>query len=161
MASIGRFAALALIAALGSAAPSALLSRVSESRPAEPAPELAASLGGAAYRAEVLHVIDGDTVEVKVALWLDQHLVTKVRLRGIDAPEVGGACDAERRLAIASRERVIALLKDAPVLVSDVSRDKFGGRVIARVSAHGADVGHRLVGEGLARVYRNRRESWC
>jgi micrococcal nuclease len=157
MASIGRFAALALIAALGSAAPSALLSRVSESWPAE----LAASLGGAAYRAEVLHVIDGDTVEVKVALWLDQHLVTKVRLRGIDAPEVGGACDAERRLAIASRERVIALLKDAPVLVSDVSRDKFGGRVIARVSAHGADVGHRLVGEGLARVYRNRRESWC
>ncbi len=44
---------------------------------------------------EILRVIDGDTIEVRARIWLDQFLVTRVRLRDIDAPEFTGRCPAE------------------------------------------------------------------
>src|SRR3954454_8376143 len=49
--------------------------------------------------AELLRVIDGDTIEVRARIWLDLDLTTRVRLAGIDAPELNGGCAEERRLA--------------------------------------------------------------
>ena len=37
-------------------------------------------------QAEVLRVIDGDTIEVRAKIWLDQYIETNVRLAGLDAP---------------------------------------------------------------------------
>jgi hypothetical protein len=42
--------------------------------------------------AELLRVIDGDTIEVRARIWLGLDLTTRVRLSGIDAPELDGAC---------------------------------------------------------------------
>jgi endonuclease YncB( thermonuclease family) len=73
---------------------------------------LAAPAGGAA-RAEMLAgpvparlvaVIDGDTIRVRARIWLDQEVETAVRLFGIDAPELTGACAAERALALDARD---------------------------------------------------------
>ena len=116
-----------------------------------------------AYRAHVLNVIDGDTVEARVHVWMGQEVVTRIRLKDIDAPEITGACGAERDLAIASRNRVAALVGNANVLLTDVKPDKYFGRVVARVvSADGRDVGTILLEEHLARPYRGgRREAWC
>jgi endonuclease YncB( thermonuclease family) len=47
------------------------------------------------YSAEVVHVIDGDTFEARVAVWPGIEIKTKVRLRGIDAPELHARCDDE------------------------------------------------------------------
>src|ERR1700680_2374477 len=56
-----------------------------------------AALGSArprfGYSAEVVHVIDGDTFEARVAVWPGIEIKTKVRLRGIDAPELHARCD--------------------------------------------------------------------
>ena len=49
--------------------------------------------------ARVVSVIDGDTLEVRVHIWLGQNLDTRVRLAGIDAPELKGKCDREKDLA--------------------------------------------------------------
>ena len=43
------------------------------------------------HAAEVLRVIDGDTFEARVHVWPGIDITTRVRLRGIDAPELGGA----------------------------------------------------------------------
>ena len=52
------------------------------------------------YRAEVLHVIDGDSFRVKAGIWLDHLVETNIRLRGIDTPELRGAkCAAEKQQA--------------------------------------------------------------
>ena len=116
-----------------------------------------------AYRAHVLNVIDGDTVEARVHVWMGQEVVTRIRLKDVDAPEMTGACSAERDLAIASRNRVAALVGNANVLLTDVRPDKYFGRVVARiVSADGRDVGSILLAETLARPYQGgRRQAWC
>ena len=52
------------------------------------------------YDADVLHVVDGDTLVVKARIWLGTAVEIKVRLQGIDAPELRGSCTAERRRAV-------------------------------------------------------------
>ena len=47
------------------------------------------------YPAEVERIVDGDTLAVRVAIWLEQDLNVLVRIRGIDAPELRGRCDDE------------------------------------------------------------------
>lgn len=43
------------------------------------------------FAADVVRVIDGDTFLARVHLWLGLALSTRVRIRGIDAPELKGA----------------------------------------------------------------------
>ncbi|MEO5338879.1 MAG: nuclease, partial [Magnetospirillum sp. WYHS-4] len=73
-------------------------------------PAVAETLPGP-YAAEILRVIDGDTFEARIRLWLNQDLVQKVRLAGIDAPELTGPCPEAGR---AARARLAELL-DGPV----------------------------------------------
>jgi endonuclease YncB( thermonuclease family) len=115
------------------------------------------------YRAQVLNVIDGDTVEARVHVWMGQEVVTRVRLKDIDAPEVAGACGPERQQAIKARDRLTALVQGPGIVLAEVRPDKYFGRVVARiVMSDGQDAGAILLAEGLARPYRGgRRESWC
>ena len=41
--------------------------------------------------AEVLKVVDGDTLEVEARIWLGQGVQVSVRLRGVDTPELRAA----------------------------------------------------------------------
>ena len=45
---------------------------------------------------EVLEVIDGDTFRARVTIWLGQKVDVKIRLKGVDTPEMNGKCDAEK-----------------------------------------------------------------
>lgn len=119
--------------------------------------------GLGAYAAEIIRIIDGDTVEARVAVWLGHDLITKIRLRGIDAPEIKGACGAEREKAIAARDALAALVGKGTVTLTDIGPDKYFGRVVARLRiADGRDAGAILVTEGLARPYDGRRrDMWC
>ncbi len=116
-----------------------------------------------AYRAHLVKVVDGDTVEVRVHVWLGQEVITRVRLLGIDAPEIAGACGLERIQAVAARDRLAALMGDGPVTLVDLRPDKYFGRVVGRVlTGVGDDAGAMLVREGLARPYSGgRRQGWC
>lgn len=129
--------------------------------PARSDPDMGERLG--AYRAEVLRVIDGDTLEARVTIWLDQTVTTRVRLRDVDAPELNGACPGERQAAEAARTALAAFVGVRPIILSDIGRDKYGGRIVARVSTtDGSDAGRTLVGAGHARnAGRGRRERWC
>lgn len=111
-------------------------------------------------QAELLRVIDGDTIEVRARLWLGLDLITRVRLSGIDAPELDGACTQERDLARAARH-LLANTLSSPVRLTQIHQDKYAGRVVARVgSASTEDVGGVLVAAGLARPYGS-RAPWC
>ena len=48
---------------------------------------------------ELLEVIDGDTFRARVDIWLGQSVTVKVRLKGVDTPEMNGKCAAEKKLA--------------------------------------------------------------
>jgi endonuclease YncB( thermonuclease family) len=118
--------------------------------------------------ARVLRVLDGDTIEVRAHIWLGQEVATRVRLAGVDAPELEGACRSERALAMRARAYLAARLATADggladVSLSDIRAGKYGGRVLARVrTAGGEDLSQALLAAGLARAYAGKaRRPWC
>lgn len=86
----------------------------------------------------------------------------KVRLRGIDTPEIRGKCKREKALAVKARDALVAMLKGAPRIdLVDVERGKYF-RIIATVIAHGLDVGKMMIEKGWARPYEGgKREPLC
>jgi endonuclease YncB( thermonuclease family) len=115
------------------------------------------------YPAEVIRVLDGDTFEARVRVWPGMDITTKVRLRGIDAPEMRARCAEERIKAEAARDALSSLLARGQVGISGVGLDKYGGRVLAEASARQtANVAEALLAGGHVRRYGGgRRESWC
>lgn len=117
----------------------------------------------AGYSAEVLRVVDGDTFEARVAIWPGLEVTTKVRLRGIDAPEMRSPCHGGRERAEAARSALAALLGEGRVGLRSVGPDKYGGRVVAAAfTTSTPDLGKALIEAGHARRYDGgRRERWC
>ncbi|GIK99585.1 MAG: hypothetical protein BroJett029_37940 [Alphaproteobacteria bacterium] len=113
--------------------------------------------------AEVVEVIDGDTVKVRAHIWLGQAVETAVRLSGINAPELRGDCDVERQLARKAKDFLSRRLAGRAVRLRDITYDKYGGRVVARIDdAAGSDLATELVAAGLAHPYDGgKRAAWC
>lgn len=113
-------------------------------------------------KAEVLRVIDGDTIEIRAQIWLGLALTSHVRIRGIDTPEMRGACLEEKALAAAARDR-LAELAGGTIRLANISDDKYFGRVLADVTASdGTDLGSAMLASGLARPYDGgTRGDWC
>ncbi len=107
----------------------------------------AGSSGRFTQRGTVTYVVDGDTIDVRLASGKRE----RVRLIGVDTPE-GGACESRQA---SSRTRVLALGKRV-VLRGDRTqdtRDRYG-RLLAYVWLPGGkDLGYRLVADGAAKVY--------
>jgi endonuclease YncB( thermonuclease family) len=113
--------------------------------------------------AEVVRVIDGDTLTVRARIWLGQDITVNARIRGIDAPELHGKCQHEKDLAEAARQRLAAAAGSGAVSLSRIENDKYAGRVLADVAtADGADLGRAMLASGLVRPYDGgSREPWC
>ncbi len=111
--------------------------------------------------AELLRVIDGDTIEVRAQIWLELDLTTRVRLAGIDAPELNGACAEERRLAQIARTALGDILGLGPLRLANIRHDKYGGRVIADVLlGNGRNVAAAMLAVGAAAEWGS-APLWC
>lgn len=110
--------------------------------------------------AELIRVIDGDTVLVSAMPWPDHHVKTYVRLRGIDAPELKSRCPAVRTAAEQAHSTLTNLLNASPVVaLTDISGDKYYGRVVAALTlADGSDPAATLLSAGLVDPYRGGRK---
>jgi endonuclease YncB( thermonuclease family) len=113
--------------------------------------------------ARVLRVIDGDTVRVRAHIWLGQEVETNVRLKGVDTAEKRAHCDYEREMSERATRFVEAKLANESISLADVTYDKYGRRVVARiVTARGEDLSQTLLDAGLAKRYDGgRKERWC
>jgi endonuclease YncB( thermonuclease family) len=162
----GRAAAALALVAFAFGATAATMLRSTGHSQAAAAPRPVASLpsaGAIGYPAEVIRVFDGDTFEARVQVWPGLEITTKVRLRGIDAPELRARCAEERALAESARGALSALLARGRVGIRQVKLDKYGGRVVAEASAGNTqDIAATLIAGGHARRYHGgRREGWC
>jgi endonuclease YncB( thermonuclease family) len=126
------------------------------------ASDRAATLG-VPYPAEVLRVLDGDTFEARVRVWPGLDITTRVRLRGIDAPELHARCHDERMKAEAARDVLSSLLSAGGVGITHVGLDKYGGRVLADASTRlAASVSETMLAGGHVRRYAGgHRAGWC
>ncbi|MBV5256878.1 thermonuclease family protein [Synechococcus moorigangaii CMS01] len=117
--------------------------------------------------AEVVRIIDGDTIEVRAFIWPGHSVETRVRLAGVDAPEIRRVqCEAEREAGHRAKAFVEGLLAPdggmrARIAIRNVQLGSFAGRVIAAMDLpDGRDLGTVLLVEGLVSPY-NARGGWC
>ena len=109
------------------------------------------------YRAKVIDVYDGDTITVELDLGFKIKKEEKIRLAGINTPEVRGE---ERELGLTSRDRLRELIlgKDIVITTFKDKKGKYGryGRYIADIYLEGDEscINDLLVSEGLAK-YQN------
>ncbi len=125
-----------------------------------PAPADAQGALPGPVEATLLRVIDGDTLLVRARIWLDIEIVTRVRLRDVNAPELRSRDEGERERAAAARDFTASLADGAALVLTEIAHDKYGGRVVARVAAGGEDLGSALLASGHARPLgpRGRRD---
>ena len=112
------------------------------------APQSCAPVPAASAATTVTHVVDGDTVDLSNG--------ERVRLIGIDAPEVG-TCGAD--LATAS---LASIVLDKPVTVTAGARDDRDryGRLLRYIESTGIDAGRHLLSVGHAVARYDSRDGY-
>lgn len=109
------------------------------------------------YRAVVVRVVDGDTIDADIDLgfyiWIKRQ---RIRLLGIDAPEVRGESKAE---GIAATEHLKSLIDGETIILRTVKgedggdRDDSFGRWLGTIYHGGIDVNAEMIRSGHAIPY--------
>lgn len=110
------------------------------------------------------YVFDGDTFAARVKLENGVLVSVRVRILGIDTPEIHGECESEIMVAFKARDRLEKLLpENSTIELSNIKDDKYLGRIDANVKLKdGRDVGQIMIDEKLARKYDGgKRKKWC
>ena len=116
------------------------------------------------YKADLVRVLDGDTVEVSVHVWPGLKQSIKLRIAGINTPEKRGrVSDCEKAAGKAATAFTENWLKDADTItVYDIHLGKWAGRVVGKLKKGGADLSQALINAGHAKPYDGgKREPWC
>jgi len=109
------------------------------------------------YDGTIVNVVDGDTVDMAVDLGLDVSISVRLRLYGINAPEMHGPTAAK---GVAARQHLLDLLGgiSAHVVIKTVKdrREKYG-RYLATIytgdTIPGTSVNQKMVDDGFAVPY--------
>jgi endonuclease YncB( thermonuclease family) len=115
------------------------------------------------YPVDVIRTIDGDTFEARVHLEPGLDPTTRIRLRGIDAPELKASCPQELQMAEAATGALRAMLSEGDVRIFNIGPDKYSGRVVAGVvTRRTGNVSTAMLAAGHARSYSGgHRNGWC
>jgi micrococcal nuclease len=108
------------------------------------------------YSARAIAVVDGDTLDIEINLGLDILHRTRIRLLGIDTPELHSPVPEQREAAKAARDFVINQVMGKPLTIRTVKdrREKYG-RYLAGIWIEGdaVSVNDKLIEAGLAVPY--------
>ncbi len=130
-------------------------------------PALANVTNDGRYEWPVLRVVDGDTLDVHLPGLPPELQPVKIRVRGIDTPEIRGKCASEKEMARKAKAFTAGKIEEAqasaqPIAFANVDWDKYGGRIDADVAVGGKSLADMLVLAGLARRYDGgKRAGWC
>jgi len=116
------------------------------------------------YKAKVLSVYDGDTMTLLIDVGFNMFIKEKVRLIGLDVPELRTKNLKEKKLGYEVRDYVRGKVLDKEVKVKTEKKGKFG-RYLATVYYLQGDkyinLNTDLVKKGYARPYwGGKREGW-
>jgi micrococcal nuclease len=117
------------------------------------------------YRADILKIVDGDTVDVDIDLgfgiWLRNE---RVRIMGIDTPESRTLDKTEKIFGLAAKDRLKHLLGKTAILKTEVingedAKGKFG-RILGDFFVQGGRrCGDILIEEGHAVAYKGQNKA--
>lgn len=123
----------------------------------------------AAMPAQVIRVIDGDTLEIDGGMWVivgaearQMRAPVSVRVVGVDTPELRASQECERIMAQKAKEFVVSWIADGKVELVIFGLDKYAGRIDARVMRGDVSLADALIAAGLGRAYSaGARGAWC
>ena len=82
-------------------------------------------MGEERFVAEVLNVVDGDTMDVRIDLRFDTYLVRRIRLADVDTPEIRGKEKVEgKKIPKCDESAIYILNKDERTLLRVLSAVK-------------------------------------
>lgn len=112
------------------------------------------------YRARVLDVYDGDTLTVVVDLGFDVSVTRKIRLLGINTPEIRTRDKREKRLGLEARDFLREQVLGRDVVVQTSKPDKYG-RSLCMMFRDVICINDLMVEMNYARRYwGGKREPW-
>lgn len=109
------------------------------------------------YKASILRVVDGDTMDASVDLGFNTFSIMRLRLTDINTEELTNKDLEKRALAFSAKERVEKIIQEKGVSVTINTlkdrKEKYG-RYLAKVTfSDGSCLNDILVQEGLATKY--------
>ena len=110
------------------------------------------------YRASLVKIVDGDTIDVDLDLGFAVVLKKqRIRLYGINAPE-SRTRDLEQKIyGLAAKERLKNLLEEAEQIIVKTEIDKKArgkyGRILGTIYVGSININNLMVDEGHAIVY--------
>jgi micrococcal nuclease len=107
---------------------------------------------------EILKVIDGDTVEVLVDLGFSVYHKTRVRLIGIDTPEIRTKDQEEKERGLEALDFIVdyfRMMEHEEKVLESEKLDGFG-RSLGRIIVGGVDIGEELLNSGHAKPYERK-----
>lgn len=107
------------------------------------------------YRAKVLNVVDGDTIDVQIDLGFDTYRNERIRLAEVDTPEIRTKNADVKKVGLSAKVRVIELIlnKDVIIKTEKDKTEKYGRYLGTVILENGRSLNDLLVSEGLAMVY--------
>tara|TARA_B100000035_G_C21036674_1_gene571380 strand:- start:4639 stop:4992 length:354 start_codon:yes stop_codon:yes gene_type:complete len=110
------------------------------------------------YKARLIRVIDGDTVDAEIDLGFDVFVRQRIRLYGINTPESRTTDLVEKEKGLAAKQRLIELLPREFVVETILNKRGKYGRVLGVLKVQNEDetltnINDLLVEEGHAVRY--------
>ena len=109
------------------------------------------------FWAQVIHIVDGDTLDLEVALGFELKVKNRFRLLGVDAPEMHGVKhnSSEYKQGVASKKALSTFTpRGAWVEVKTFAhkREKYG-RWLCILYKDGKDINRALIDQGYAQSF--------
>jgi micrococcal nuclease len=112
---------------------------------------------------------DGDTCRIDfIKNITEDYIVPKffasnvrIRIVGIDTPEIRGKCVQEKRLATKARDYINYTLKKANNIIVDISKRDSFGRYLGVLYVDDININNLMLARGYARVEQKGYHDWC
>lgn len=109
-----------------------------------------------------VHLLNNAVTGVRVLPFFGDSV--KIRLAGIDTPEIRGKCAKEKRLAKKARDYLNYTLKKSNSIIIDIdNNNKLDslGRYLAVLYADDININNFMLARGYARVEKKGYHNWC
>lgn len=108
------------------------------------------------YKAKIINIVDGDTIDVMVDLGFDIHHEVRLRLNGIDTPEIRTKDLQEKELGLKAKQFIQDLCEKYKYeCIVKTIKDKKGkfGRYLGDIYFEDESLSLLLIAEGYAKKY--------
>jgi micrococcal nuclease len=104
------------------------------------------------YNAKVTNVVDGDTIDVQIDLGFSIFINQRIRLNGINTPEIHSTNENEKSKGILAKLRLKELVDGKDIKLITIKKEKFG-RMLGIIYINDQDINAQLIKEGLGISY--------